>query len=239
MEDADAAALTANVGLAGAVAAIQVVDPGWGIAASAALPALQVAITRWQQVQADRAIETLNAAAEEAGLGADDLIDRLIADEERLSLLAAALNAATSTAMRAKIAALGRSLGALAVDSARIDPETVWIRILSDIEAPHVRILQFLLREDPEAPGHLRIVHPGNLGDTTSTICVARVLLHTLEQHGLAREVTANMVGEETRRRVGWVPGAPGQAGRRWYMAGNLAQECIDRLEKAGRNSDR
>lgn len=102
-----------------------VVSPGWGIAASTALPALDVAIGRWKQLQANRTVRALEAAADESELSPDELMDRLVADERRLSLLAAALNGAANTALDNKVEALGRSLGALAVDDARIQPETI------------------------------------------------------------------------------------------------------------------
>jgi hypothetical protein len=98
------------------------------------------------------------------------------------SLLAAALNAAANAALTSKVQALGRSLGSLATDEALVDTEALWIRIFSDIDAPHVRVLLELLKEDHERPGHLRLVRAGDMRHVISSSAMTLVVLQTLEQ---------------------------------------------------------
>ena len=137
MDDVDAQALLGKAALAGAVAAISAVNPALGIAASAALPALETAIDKWEEVRGARTVEALRTAAATAGVSPDEVVNRLISDSQLITQMAAALNAAANTALDEKIAALGRSLGQLATDPAMVDTEQLWIRIFSDIDAPH------------------------------------------------------------------------------------------------------
>lgn len=97
-------------------------------------------------------------------------------------------------------------------------------------------MLLHLLDEDP--PGHLRIVRSQNFGDDTSSIGMAEVLLRTLEQHGLAKQISAEQVGAGARRRAGWHAESQMDSGYRRYLAGALADECVLRLRAAGEASE-
>jgi hypothetical protein len=159
------------------------------------------------------------------------VVERLIASDEGLALLASALNAATRTALDQKVEALGRSLGTLASEPALIDPESIWIRILSDIEGPHVRLMQELCKEDREEPGHLALFRPSHVKYLTGSGSVAFVILQTLISHGMASEVDKNEVGPQTRAQWGIVAG---QTHPVWYTRGRLTVECLDRLRASG-----
>lgn len=236
MDEAEAQALVGKTALAGAVAAISAASPELGIAASAALPALDVAVERWQAVRAARTVRALEAAAAKANMTADDVVDRLVADPECITLLATALNAAANTALETKIAALGQSLGTLATDPATVDIEYLWIRIFSDIDAPHVRALLELLKEGKEGPGHLRLVRPGDLDHFVRPSAMALVVLQTLERHGLAQRPDPEGLHAHTRAAYGMGPPTMERLSGIWFMAGDLARECHQRLENAGRS---
>jgi len=231
MRDEDSAALAAQSIAAAAVAAVQTVSPGWGIAAGAAQPAVALAIAHWQRLQARRTTRTLGAAADAAGLTPDQVVEKLIATDEGLALLANALAAANRTGLDLKVEALGRSLGSLVSDPALMDPESLWIHILSDIEAPHVRVMQHLLREDPEQSGHMIIATPRDFAHITGSGSMALVILKSLMAVGLADEVDKAGIGPQSRARWG-IDAA--KVNPVWYMRGPLTQECIERLAVAG-----
>jgi hypothetical protein len=234
--DTEVQGLVGKATLAGAVASISTVNPVWGIAASAALPALDHAIDRWQEVRARRTVEALTTAATTAGVLPDELVARLTASDQLTSLLAAALNAAANAALTSKVQALGRSLGSLATDEALVDTEALWIRIFSDIDAPHVRVLLELLKEDHERPGHLRLVRAGDMRHVISSSAMTLVVLQTLEQHGLARRVNPEELDRQTQAGYGIGPPTFERMTAVWYMAGGLARECQERLADEGRS---
>lgn len=234
VDDVDAQALVGRAALAGAVAAISAVNPALGIAASAALPALDTAIDKWEEVRGARTVEALSTAAATAGVSPDEVVNRLISNGQLITQMAAALNAAANTALEEKIAALGRSLGQLATDPAMVDTEQLWIRIFSDIDAPHVRALQELLKEDSELPGHWRLIRAGDLGHFIASPAMASVVLQTLERHGLAERPDIERLSHDTRARYGIGPSTMQRLPGVWFMAGNLARECQQRLEDAG-----
>jgi hypothetical protein len=233
VDEVDTQVLLGRTALAGAVAAISVVNPALGIAASAALPALETAASTWQGVRAARTVRALNAAAATSGISPDEVVDRLISDDQLITQMAAALNAAANTELKEKIDTLGRSLGQLAMDPATVDTEQLWIRIFSDIDTPHVRALQELLKEDRELPGHFRLIRAGDLGHFIASPAMASVVLQTLERHGLAQRPDVERLDRHTRARYGIGPPTMERLPGVWYMGDVLARECQQRLEAA------
>lgn len=90
----------------------------------------------------------LNAASRTSALDLVEVLRRVTLNDDRLALFGEAIFAAAQSAVAAKVRVLGRGLasGAIASDDARVDEERVWVRILLDVEAPHLRILEHLAR---------------------------------------------------------------------------------------------
>jgi hypothetical protein len=100
---------------------------------------------KFQKHQEKRREDLIRAASTESSMDPEEAVRR-IADDDRLTFLALeALEAASRTRLDSKAAALGRSLGKILQDDARIDKESIWIRILSVIEPPHIRVLQYFV----------------------------------------------------------------------------------------------
>lgn len=221
--------------VASVVAAVGAANPSFGLLAGVGVPALEHALRVWRESQSRRAARFLSVASREAGMDAESMLKLIAEDERRLSQLAAAMTAATNTALSAKLDALGRSLGTLAADSAQVDPEGLWIRILADLESPHVRILLELQREDRERPGHLCFYNARSLSHITGSSGLASVILSTLERHGLARRVNVSTLSKQDIAR--WGIRTDGRD--TWWLSGTLAHECLERLRLAAEHDAR
>lgn len=219
--------------VAAVVASVAAANPELGVLAGVGMPAFEHALRLWREAQGLRAAQALSIASDEAGMSAEAMLIRIAEDEQMLGLMAAAVTAAGNSAMHEKVAALGRSLGALAADPAKIDPEALWIRILSELEAPHVRVLLELQREDPERPGHLCFFDAGRLSHVAGSASLASVILFALERHGLARRVDVGNLSKQDIAR--WGIRADGRD--TWWLRGHLAQECLERLRLAAGGS--
>jgi hypothetical protein len=120
-----------------------------GDVSGASVPVAVALLESWrekfQKHQEKRREDLVRAASTESSLDPEEAVRR-IADDDRLTFLALeALEAACRTRLDNKAAALGRSLGKILQDDARIDKESIWIRILSVIEPPHIRVLQYFV----------------------------------------------------------------------------------------------
>lgn len=231
MRDEESAALVARSGIAVGIAALSAANPVMGIAAAALGPSLELAVETWREQVAMRSARTMAAAADASGLGVDDAINRLLALPEGIPLLAEALNAAARTTLEAKVEALGRSLGNLAADPAVIDSESIWIRILADIEPPHVRVMLHLLADDPKRPGYMNLLRAQDLEPVTGSSAIAFVILQTLIGHGLAEVVDKEAMSSESRGRYRVIAGKTEPV---LYSQGRLTEECINRLHARG-----
>lgn len=120
---------------------------------AAAHAATQEIGTRMNKIHAEREGELLNQAAATSSLTAKELIRRILEDEELTLLAAEAVDSARRTRVKEKVRALGRSLGAIVADTAQVNEESIWIRILASIEPPHVRLLAKFLRGSTLASG--------------------------------------------------------------------------------------
>jgi hypothetical protein len=144
--------------IAGALGALAGTTAGGSLAAivgaAGAAPLVVRALARFLEVAIPRkwsnAGAVLDVAAVTAERSAEQLVDDALADPKRTLLLAAAIDAATRTAMREKLAALGRAVaaGITATDDAEVDLEALVIAALHDIEIPHVEIVRMLGTED-------------------------------------------------------------------------------------------
>jgi hypothetical protein len=144
----------------------------------------------------DHAAETLMDASDAFGARTEDefakFVEAAVCDDDHQELLARALVIAQDTAMRDKRRALGRALAAAAEDTGtRVDEELIFVRVLADLDEPHLRLLR-LLATDPDRgtgaacdtapqwfPSMISAADPG-LADTVWA------LLGPLERNGLA-----------------------------------------------------
>lgn len=83
-----------------------------------------------------------------------EFVKAAVSDEDHQELLARALTIAQDTAMRDKRRALGRSLAQAARDTGtKVDEELLFIRVLADLDEPHIRLLR-LMSTEPDRQWH-------------------------------------------------------------------------------------
>jgi hypothetical protein len=102
----------------------------------------------------EHATETLDDAADESGARTPEefikFVKAAVRDEQHQELLARALTIAQDTAMRDKRRALGRVLAAAVGETGtRVDDEMLFIRVLADLDPPHIRCLRIMAAEPP------------------------------------------------------------------------------------------
>lgn len=133
---------------AGSAAILGPAGPGLSATVTAALA---LWADRLRTRESDQTGQMLGAAAQTAGLEPEEVVKRIIEDENLTLLMAEAIEAARRSRVEGKAAALGRSLGAILEDDALIDREAIWIRVLAVVEPPHIRVLQAYVqpRETP------------------------------------------------------------------------------------------
>lgn len=83
----------------------------------------------------------LDSSSRASGLNPAALIERMMVDEELTMLAASAIDASRRSRMSEKARMLGRCLGEIAADDARIDEESLWVDIISRIERPHLKVV--------------------------------------------------------------------------------------------------
>jgi len=174
------------------------IDPVLGAAATALSPAMEAALLKVMDVlgrsRAEHAADTLLDAAAAAGAQTDEeflaFVEQAVSDESKQELLARALIIAQDTASRDKRRALGRAIASgTEGDGALVDQELIFVRVLDELDVPHVRLLQLMATvpahyanrgQDHRAWMPWSIIHadPG-LRD------VVYSLLDTMERHAL------------------------------------------------------
>jgi hypothetical protein len=83
-----------------------------------------------------------------------EFIEAAVSGDDRQELLARALLIAQDTAYRDKRRALGRALAAAASDTCtKVDTEMLFIRVLADLDEPHVRLLRLMSTAPPHLDG--------------------------------------------------------------------------------------
>ncbi|MFK0042046.1 hypothetical protein ACIQTW_19605 [Paenarthrobacter sp. NPDC090517] len=130
---------------AAAGAAISAAFPPIAIPVAGMVEALHTFGGKLQEVQEKRVDGLMVSAAIEAGISPDDVVHRLMEREDLILLTAEAVDAARRTLLAGKAETLGRSLGAILSDDALLDLESIWIRIVSVVEPPHIRVLGLLV----------------------------------------------------------------------------------------------
>ncbi|MBO0609881.1 hypothetical protein [Myceligenerans salitolerans] len=146
MDDFERAAIGGEVAVALAAAGMAIGDPVAGVAVAGAVPALNAMYSRWLSGQRRKFERTVGTAVEESGLAPDELASKLTSTVPHAALLGEVMDAASRTALEEKLDVLGRLLarGALAADGTSIDEELMWVRIMTRLEAPHLRVLTAL-----------------------------------------------------------------------------------------------
>jgi len=145
--------LAIAMGSSAVVAAIATGDsPGTTLAAGAAPLVVQAAAirARW----AAKSTRSIEVAADHMGVGVDIVVERSLAYEDRLELLARVIEASARSTIPEKVDALGRVLA----DGLQEDGDTaealMLARALEVLDGPHVVVLDHLARH-PEAPPKL------------------------------------------------------------------------------------
>jgi hypothetical protein len=127
--------------------------PGAGAVAAGAAPLVLAGLDYVSAIigprRLDHAAQTLTDGAEMFGAKTREefkaFVEAAVSDEEHQELLARALTIAQDTAMRDKRRALGRALAAAASDTGtKVDEELLFIRIVADLDEPHIRLLRLM-----------------------------------------------------------------------------------------------
>ena len=82
-----------------------------------------------------------------SGLTADEIVDKIMADERLIDLFAMTWSAAAWTDLEGKRLLLGRNVGKALRDDAEIDPALLQNKIIAELERPHVNVLRALESE--------------------------------------------------------------------------------------------
>ena len=167
------------------------VDSTTGALVGAALPSSLLAFrTRFNQMQFGRAGRAWNIAAAICDVDPQEL-PALADSTSKESLLATALQAAADSVLEEKIVALGKVLAdGLRGDDALVDTTTLLASAFGDIEAPHIRVLDFLAGDvTPVVPvGPPRAVSLVDFLEANPGYRISiSAIVATLERHGIIR----------------------------------------------------
>jgi hypothetical protein len=195
--DVAAAAAGAGIGLIG--------GPIGSVIGAAVAPLIargvQLVLSAYAQRQWARAERLIRLAANIADIDDSVLLERMQRSPELEDIFVRTLRAAAEASVERKLLALARSLAALATDGvARMQWETVFVRVVADLDDAHVSVLERFTRsanelglgdggpefQDPPASLNavqldLAIPDPDGIRDS---------LLATLVQHGLLAYAT-------------------------------------------------
>jgi len=168
-------------------ASAALVDPGLGLLAASALPAVDTAAEIAGTAVRHRMAAVLGCAAGHVGDTADGFVRQISGDPHKIQLLVDALRAGAESVWEDRIRVLGRALanGAIAEDDALVDEERKWVAILASIDAPDLRIMGYLMREDPERAGHMIIARREDLAKASGYRQLIGPALLAMERNGL------------------------------------------------------
>jgi hypothetical protein len=136
---------TGKGALAAAVALVSAAYPPAAVPLAGVGAGLQALGEKFNSLQQARTAELLAAASEESSQSLEDVVAALVERDDLALMAAEALDAARRSRLPGKARVLGRALGSILADDALIDLESVWIRVLTAIEPPHVRIMGLFL----------------------------------------------------------------------------------------------
>jgi hypothetical protein len=229
-DDADGVELALKMAGGLAIAALSAKDPQLALLAGTAWPALEVGAERFASGFRHRAAATLGVAAKAAGFTPGEFVDRIANDPKKLQLLASAVDAARTSGWEARVRVIGAALasGALTDDPALVDEENRWIEILANVEPADLRIVNHLLREDPERPGHMILARRETLAGVSGYQQLLGRALTLLERDTLVRRQLGSELGAADRGR--WAFSATTEV----FSRGELAKVCHERFLAAG-----
>ncbi|MFF3038893.1 hypothetical protein [Arthrobacter citreus] len=184
--------------------------------------------TKLQEHQEENIQLMLSIGQKEAGLLLDDFLHAVTSSPERLLPFVSACDAARRTALNEKVRALGRATANLAGDEALVDESAIWIHIFSQIEGPHVRMIQALTQTDPEQPGYARYWKRHELRERCGLTSTVSVLINSLTSMALMREIPYEELDEHSRAR--WSANRPGSGGSPLYGKGPLTMDFLEKL---------
>lgn len=160
-----------------------------------------------------------------------DFIAAVTASPERLLPFVAACDAARRTALDEKVRALGRAVADLASDDALVDESTIWITIFSQVDAPHLRMINALCEFDPENEGYPHLWKRNELREKCGLTATVSILINTLTSLGLMREIPYADLDQHSKAR--WGANAPGSGGSPLYGKGPLTNDFLEKLDSA------
>lgn len=170
----------------------------------------------------------LDSGAHFSGLAPEVLIERLLAHEELAMLAATAIDASRRSRMPEKARMLGRCLGVIAADSARIDEESLWVDIINRLERPHIKVASLFVGDGGKfgsgqpLPLILPPKTPEDIGEATGLGHLAMPLIQDLLLVGILLKPGSN----------GLSVGGPGSYNE-GLKAGPLVGELFHRLWEA------
>lgn len=133
----------------------------------------------------------LDSGSRASALDPAILIERLLVDEELTMLAASAIDASRRSMMREKARMLGRCLGTIAADGARIDEEALWVDIIARIERPHLKVASLFVGDGGKfgtgqpLPLILPPKSPEAIGEATGLGALAMPLIQDLLLAGI------------------------------------------------------
>lgn len=160
------------------------------VLAAALAPAVaavaQLALREWGERRLERASWMLQQSAELAGVEVEDVAKAMRERSQFQALAGEALVAASESALDVKVRALARAVAVGYNDDAVVDVERLYVDALSDMEVPHVRVLDFMARNriyEGQLVNHeLHVVAKAMPGYTPD---VVHAIIGTFERHGL------------------------------------------------------
>lgn len=170
----------------------------------------------------------LDSGSRASGLDPAILVERLLLDEELTMLAASAIDAARRSRMPEKARMLGRCLGTLAADDARIDEEALWVDIIARIERPHLKVASLFVGDGGRfgtgqpLPLILPPKNPESIGEATGLGALVMPLIQDLLLVGILIKPGAE----------GMTYGMP-DAYKEGVKAGPLVGELLSRLWEA------
>lgn len=234
MDDTERASLGLRAVTATTAAMVALQDPTTGMVVAGAVPILDEMQSRWFHRERQKLGHVIEVGMDQTGLSPDDFLKELTKDDLRLALLAESLSAASRTAVNEKIQALGVALatGALTDDDARLDEERVWVQILAEVEAPHLRVLYILNVDKPANESHFTWLYDQtgraiNALSTDSAVIRER-MLNTIERQGLIQR----KYGDELPASYDLRGGA--SASDRFLLITEAGRAVLDRFSDAG-----
>ena len=203
-------------------------SPGLGTALALMLPGLEMTKATLNKWSEEKTVNLVDAASQASGMDVKQFLESIRADRESLLQFGLAIEAACRTAYMGKVRALGTAVGNFAKDGAKVDSEPIWINIISQIEVPHVRIVEALLGESEQ--GELIEKNVDAIGESLGLGRTVVPLLETLVRCGLVQERVPNVNANPVRVATPIHSYGSTTSQNLTYTAGSLAPELLSRL---------